>query len=65
MEELLALHISQLRERAAHCRELARRAMSRDVADGLMELATDYEADARQLEREAPTAGRTLPVSET
>jgi len=65
MEELLALHISQLRERAARCRELALRATSGDVADGLMELATDYKVDARRLEHEASTAGLASRASGT
>ena len=63
MEELFALHKSQLRERAARFRELARGATACDVADVLMALARDYEADARRLGRGTSMASQTSPIS--
>lgn len=43
-----------LLERAAQCRQLARRARSGGIASELEKLACDYDKDAAQLEAFAP-----------
>jgi hypothetical protein len=42
--------IARLRERMAHCQELARRATPNDVAKELLVIARDCENDADRLE---------------
>jgi hypothetical protein len=43
-----------LLERAAQCRQLARRAQSRGIATELERLACDYDKDAARLEAFSP-----------
>jgi len=51
MEELWRLYASKLRDRAEHCRKLAREARSEGIARELESIAQDYANDADSLER--------------
>lgn len=59
MAELRISDPSWLRDRAAHCRELAGRSVSESTAQELLEFAQEYEADAANLESgKSPTKDR-------
>ncbi len=60
MERFTEITASRLHERAAHCRDLARNALSTGIAAELQSIADDYDRDAERLEarRAAPRAGR-------
>ena len=45
------------RQRAAHCRELAKTATDVVVIQRLIDLAEDFDAEARRLEEETPIEG--------
>ncbi len=50
MTDLRMMGVSYLLERAATCRQMARRAQSRGIATELESLAHDYDKDAARLE---------------
>jgi hypothetical protein len=49
----LILMASNLRERAANCRDMAGLVASAGIAEELCAVAEDYESDAAQLEQES------------
>jgi hypothetical protein len=49
----LILMASNLRERAANCRDMAGAAASLGIAEELCAVAEDYEGDAARLEKES------------
>ncbi|HTY67269.1 MAG TPA: hypothetical protein VMH36_11500 [Alphaproteobacteria bacterium] len=50
MERTVEITAARLHERAAHCRDLARHAVSEGVATELESIADDYDRDAERLE---------------
>ncbi|HTP81807.1 MAG TPA: hypothetical protein VMQ11_02625 [Alphaproteobacteria bacterium] len=50
MERVVQVTAARLHERAAHCRELARLAISEAIAAELRSIAEDYDCDAERLE---------------
>lgn len=54
MNDLFALKIAQLRERALQCKAMARRAGNEAVATAAENMARDYEDEAARLEGTAP-----------
>jgi len=50
MNEMTSTIARRLRERAQHCRELARRAVSVGLAGMLESVAAEYDRDAARLE---------------
>jgi hypothetical protein len=52
MDDLILL-ASNLRERAANCRDMAGIVASTGIAEELCAVAEDYEGDAERLERES------------
>jgi hypothetical protein len=54
------LSIARLRERAAECRQFARRALSDGIASELERLAHDYDRDAARLDALGPDSLKSL-----
>jgi len=52
MNDLIQM-ASNLRERAANCRDMAGAAVSAGIAEELCAVAEDYECDAARLEKES------------
>jgi hypothetical protein len=50
MERAMELTAARLHARAAHCRDLARHAVSEGIAAELESIAEDYDRDAERLE---------------
>ena len=50
MEKQSAFDAARLRQKALHCREMARKANSAGTADALHSIARDYENGAEKLE---------------
>ena len=57
MDDLLMMMAAHLRERAAHCRAMARAASSVGIAEELRTLAEEYDEDATNVETRVPVAG--------
>lgn len=55
MNDLIQM-ASNLRERAANCRDMAGAAVSAGIAEELCAVAEDYESDAARLEQESVEA---------
>jgi len=53
MERFAEITAARLHERAAHCRDLARKALSAGIAAELQSIADDYDRDAERLESRA------------
>ena len=58
MNDLIQITATRLRQRADHCREMARHAVSAGIAGVLESIATDYDRDAMLLESNAPPQSR-------
>ncbi len=54
MGDLLMMVSAHLRERAAHCREMARAANSVGIAEELCTIAREYDDDATRIETHVP-----------
>lgn len=55
MDDLLTIMAAHLRERAVHCREMARIATSVGIAEELRMIAKEYDDDAATVEAHVPT----------
>lgn len=59
MDDLLMMMAGHLRERAAHCRAMARAATSVGIAQELHTLAEEYDVDATNVETRVPVPAGT------
>jgi len=56
VDDLLLMMATHLRQRAAHCRAMARAATSVGIAQELRTLAEEYDEDATNVETRAPVS---------
>lgn len=56
MDDLVMMMAAHLRERAAHCRAMARAARSAGIADELHMIAQEYDDDATKAESRVPAS---------
>lgn len=64
MSDVSQVTVVRLRQRAAHCRELARSAVSVGIAAELQSIADDYDRDALCLEdRRRPSNPTSIEAS--
>ena len=56
MEHFTEITAARLHERAAQCRDMARKTVSTGIASELRSIADDYDRDAERLESRRPFA---------
>lgn len=56
VDELVTMMAAHLRQRAAHCRAMARAARSAGIADELRTIAQEYDDDATNAESRTPAS---------